>query len=161
MESAYGGIVGEYFHPWNQRISTLTLCTTDPMPSMDSDDDDWDGISASSKGKQKQKQQEYEDEEVLATVAVVEDFDPDTLIHGDVPPPLPSDNAYPAPVKSVPRISKSAPTKSKPKKVRYQTKDARKADRSKQHARKLEKAELAGGKASRRKGPTKRGKPRK
>ncbi|KAF9024863.1 hypothetical protein BDZ89DRAFT_939859 [Hymenopellis radicata] len=135
VESAYGGIVGD-------------------------DDDEWNGISASSKGKH--KQQEYEDEEVLATVAVVEDFDPDTLIHGTAP--LPSDNANPAPVKSVPRISKSAPTskpKSKPKKVRYQTKDARKADRSKQHARKLEKAELAGGKASRRKGSAKRGKPRK
>ncbi|KAJ2996071.1 hypothetical protein NUW54_g7283 [Trametes sanguinea] len=52
-------------------------------------DDEWDGLSDSSKGKgrAREEQEEYEDEEQLATVTVVEEFDPDSLIHGDQPPP--------------------------------------------------------------------------
>ncbi|KAF9066162.1 nucleolar protein 12-domain-containing protein [Rhodocollybia butyracea] len=108
--------------------------------------DEWRGISESNE----QKEKEYEDEEVLATVAIVEDFDPDTLLHGPTKPEA-SSSSLPAP--APPHRKKSSDSqpskKPKPKKIRYQTKDARKADRTKQRARRTEKAELAGGKASR------------
>jgi ribosomal RNA-processing protein 17 len=112
--------------------------------------DDWTGISEKTTGKQ--KEEEYEDEEVLATVAVVEDFDPDTLIHGPIVKTVPQS----APV--APQTPKRAPVakKPKPKKVKYQTKDARKAEKGRQRSRRTEKAELAGGKASRKKGPGKK-----
>ncbi|KAJ3777860.1 hypothetical protein FB446DRAFT_777495 [Lentinula raphanica] len=118
--------------------------------SVPSEDQEWQGISDSFE----QKEQEYEDEEVLATVAVVEDFDPDTLLHGPT-------NAVPRPKSpSIPAVAPSshrknsnsiaqATNKHKTSTIRYQTKEARKAERTKQRARRKEKAELAGGKASR------------
>ncbi|OBZ67240.1 Ribosomal RNA-processing protein 17 [Grifola frondosa] len=50
-------------------------------------DDEWSGLSRScssqkGKGREIEMEEEYEDEEQLATVTVVEDFDPDALIHG-------------------------------------------------------------------------------
>ncbi|KAJ3748868.1 nucleolar protein 12-domain-containing protein [Lentinula detonsa] len=116
------------------------------------EDQEWQGISDSGE----QKEQEFEDEEVLATVAVIEDFDPDTLLHG--PTKTVSDPESP----SVPVVAASphrknfdsfakASNKHKPQKIRYQTKEARKSERTKQRARRTEKAELAGGKASRKK----------
>jgi hypothetical protein len=98
------------------------------------------------------QKEEYEDEEVLATVTVVEDFDPDRVIHGPrikkepAPPPLIND---PPPTTIKPKRDKSN-NKVKAKKVRYGTKEARKAERTKQKTRRTEKAELAGGKAARR-----------
>ncbi|KAF9465022.1 hypothetical protein BDZ94DRAFT_1160885 [Collybia nuda] len=118
------------------------------------DDGVWSGISGTPDEKGKQKEEEYEDEELLATVTVVEDFDPDSFIHG---PPL---KTNPASHQFLPVETKAAATprdtmlkkkKSKPKKIRYETKDARKTERTKQRARRTEKAELAGGKASRKK----------
>ncbi|KAJ3896828.1 nucleolar protein 12-domain-containing protein [Lentinula edodes] len=113
-------------------------------------DQEWQGISDPSD----QKEQEYEDEEVLATVAIVEDFDPDTLLHG--PTKTVSDpESSSVPVVAGPSHRNSSDPaakltrKKQPKKVRYQTKDARKSERTKQRARRTEKAELAGGKASR------------
>ncbi|KAG6918716.1 hypothetical protein DXG01_012201 [Tephrocybe rancida] len=121
-------------------------------------EDEWSGISSKDKGKQ--KEEEYEDEEIMATVTVVEDFDPDTFIHG---PRIMNDAAKSATSPSVappsraPIQSKSLPKrKAKTQKIRYQTKDERKVERTKQRARRTEKAELAGGKASRRKGTPKR-----
>lgn len=119
-----------------------------------SEDQEWTGISKSGE----QKEQAYEDEEILATVAIVEDFDPDTLLHGPTKPVSDHDlSSVPVPAPSKPKNnSYSQPLKKvKPKTIRYQTKDARKSDRTKQRARRTEKAELAGGKASRRKGNTK------
>ncbi|KAK7005608.1 nucleolar protein 12-domain-containing protein [Favolaschia claudopus] len=124
------------------------------------EDEEWTGISAAvGKGKGKQMEEEYEDEDMLATVTVVEDFDPDTLIHGPpaVPksePKIPSSSVEPTvtPKEKAERSTK----KNKPKKIRYETKDARKAQRTKQRARRTEKAELAGGKASRKKGTSKK-----
>ncbi|KAJ3863161.1 nucleolar protein 12-domain-containing protein [Lentinula novae-zelandiae] len=113
-------------------------------------DQEWQGISDPGD----QKEQEYEDEEVLATVAIVEDFDPDTLLHG--PTKTVSDpESSSVPVVAGPSHRNSSDPaakltrKNRPKKVRYQTKDARKSERTKQRARRAEKAELAGGKASR------------
>ncbi|KAJ3806476.1 nucleolar protein 12-domain-containing protein [Lentinula lateritia] len=113
-------------------------------------DQEWQGISDPGD----QKEQEYEDEEVLATVAIVEDFDPDTLLHG--PTKTVSDpESSSVPVVAGPSHRNSSDPaakltrKNQPKKVRYQTKDARKSERTKQRARRTEKAELAGGKASR------------
>ncbi|KAG5649759.1 hypothetical protein H0H81_002144 [Sphagnurus paluster] len=117
-------------------------------------DDDWKGISWEDKGKQ--KEEEYEDEEITATVTVVEDFDPDTFIHG---PRITnaSPNHQPPPADTQRRPSKphdrpATRKQVKPKNIRYQTKGERKVERTKQRARRTEKAELAGGKASRKKG---------
>lgn len=116
------------------------------------DDGVWAGISGTSDEKGKQKEEEYEDEEILATVTVVEDFDPDSFIHG---PRIKTDPAtrqpLPMEIKPPTKPSRDATLKkkSKSKKIRYETKDARKLERTKQRARRTEKAELAGGKASR------------
>lgn len=128
-------------------------------------DDEWSGVgpSSSSKGKQRaEKEEEFEDEEQLATVTVVEDFDPDELIHGpskadDMELDMPSErHALPQPpAKTKPAVEAKkvqSKTTTKAKKIKYQTNAARKSERSKQLKRKVEKAERAGGKASRRKG---------
>ncbi|KAJ7780552.1 nucleolar protein 12-domain-containing protein [Mycena maculata] len=126
------------------------------------DEDEWIGISdTAGKGKGKQMEEEYEDEDMLATVTVVEDFDPDSFIHGPrlKSVPTPSSTAapgtHPRPVKA---NSERPKKKIRPKKIRYETKDARKVERTKQRARRTEKAELAGGKAGRKRDrPNKRG----
>ncbi|KAJ7783290.1 nucleolar protein 12-domain-containing protein [Mycena metata] len=125
----------------------------------DEEDDEWRGISgAPAKGKGKQMEEEYEDEDMLATVTVVEDFDPDTFIHGPRLKSAPAPSTTPAPHTLPGRINSERPKKKvRPKKVRYETKDARKVERTKQRARRTEKAELAGGKASRKRDrPTKK-----
>lgn len=101
--------------------------------------------------------EEYEGEEQLATVTVVEDFDP-TSLHE----PLQNSRGHKpefASSPSAPRekgkeksqlhntVVKTKPAKNR--KPKYQTKAARAADRAKQRARHKEKAERAGGKASR------------
>lgn len=106
-------------------------------------------------------QEEYENEEQVATVTVVEDFDMDTLIHTETPAehPIPvlSNRNQGQSKLSEPRTkaSKSTTTNTtraykrkmnSPKKVKYETKAARLAEKRKQRARKLEKASRAGGK---------------
>ncbi|KAJ7188142.1 nucleolar protein 12-domain-containing protein [Mycena filopes] len=121
------------------------------------EDDEWIGI-ADGKGKGKQMEEEYEDEDMLATVTVVEDFDPD-MLHGPRLKSAPAPSTVSVP-HTLPEKSNSERPKKKirPKKVRYETKDARKVERTKQRARRTEKAELAGGKAGRkRERPTKKG----
>ncbi|KAA1476789.1 hypothetical protein DENSPDRAFT_530278 [Dentipellis sp. KUC8613] len=142
VEEAYGGLVAG--------------------ASDEEDDDEWTGFSAGEKGKG--RADEYEDEEQVATVTVVEDFDPDTLIHGDAPArPDPAEGDDELKPKAYQGRSRSADAKEsgearvrkakvKPKKIKYQTAAARKAETSKQRARRTEKAERAGGKAARRKG---------
>ena len=92
---------------------------------------------------------------MLATVTVVEDFDPDTIIHG---PPKPDHPPIPQPDRLEPTKPKpsrplqsntGSSKKSRPRKIPYETSDARKKERTKQRARRTEKAELAGGKAAR------------
>ncbi|KAF9811793.1 hypothetical protein IEO21_06405 [Rhodonia placenta] len=137
----------------------------------DGSDTEWSGLEGTlaspDKGKGKAQEEEYEYEEEVATVTVVEDFDPDALIHGqDDRRPIagaerdgaaatsePPDVANRARHKPKPATAyvrhdrkKSAP---KPKDIKYQTSAARKVDRLKQRRRKSEKAERAGGKASR------------
>ncbi|KZV60645.1 hypothetical protein PENSPDRAFT_564567, partial [Peniophora sp. CONT] len=125
-------------------------------------DDDWDGFGepGPSSPSARERQDEYSDEEQLATVTVVEDFDPSTLIHGPATDAS-SDEAdtsavaltAPAGRTKPPTTKKDTSTtkkKLKPKDIKYETKAARKSARSKQYARKTEKAERAGGKASRR-----------
>lgn len=106
----------------------------------------------SPKGKGKQRDDEYEDEEVLATVTVVEDFDPDAIRHGSQKPPLiPLPPSQPSSSKNLTPQSEATPLPKKPKvqKIRYQTKEARKAERRKQFTRRTEKAERARGKVPR------------
>lgn len=116
----------------------------------------------------------------MATVTVVEDFDPDEFIHGPQThkePPVTSNedeagelvdettshtpiresqHSRPGVVKPPPAIAR-AKAKPKPKDIKYQTNAARKADKLKQRKRKVEKAERAGGKASRKSGGGGRG----
>ncbi|KAH6913956.1 nucleolar protein 12-domain-containing protein [Coprinopsis sp. MPI-PUGE-AT-0042] len=126
----------------------------------DLEDDEWDGVGTSTGGRE--QDEEYEGEQVVATVTVVEDFDPTTITTGPIPPPRPSLNEDRVVDSTSTRLAKpTSPKVNKPKprtkKISYQTKDARKHERSKQHARKLEKAALAG---RRDKSTKKRGKPR-
>lgn len=138
-------------------------------------EDEWDGVGGSSgsgrrKGRAEDREEEYEDEEQLATVTVVEDFDPDELLHGPKQTDAMDEDAgeqttprSKPPLASSSRTSSSKPaaatekkayskTGTKPKKIKYQTNAARKVERGKQQKRKLEKAARAGGKASRKRG---------
>ncbi|KAG6849993.1 hypothetical protein H0H93_002783 [Arthromyces matolae] len=115
--------------------------------------DEWSGIGTS---QVKQNEEEYEDEEVTAIVTVVEDFGPEMSLHGPHPPVDTKTIQDSKPASSTP-LANTAPARSAPKKtpkqkVRYQTKEERKRERRKQHGRRTEKAELAGGRASRKKG---------
>ncbi|KAI6157584.1 nucleolar protein 12-domain-containing protein [Pisolithus tinctorius] len=124
---------------------------------VDEDDDDGNSIDndASEIGE------EYEGEEQLATVTVVEDFDPAALLHEEqhpksVTPLRISTSQSPAAVeqtrKNQRQRNSAAKSKSKKRpKVKYQTKAERAAERAKQKSRHTEKAERAGGKASRKK----------
>lgn len=128
-----------------------------PDGYIEDDEDPWDGIN----GDDNARDDEYEDEEQLATVTVVEDFDPDTIIHGPEKPepstvPRPSTGTSTTGANSTSelppssrRIAKKSQPKVREKKIRYETKDARKREQTKQRARRTEKAERAGGKASR------------
>ncbi|KIK67302.1 hypothetical protein GYMLUDRAFT_37386 [Collybiopsis luxurians FD-317 M1] len=125
--------------------------------------EEWQGITESDEQNEEEgEENQYEGEDVLATVAIVQDFDPDTLLHGPTKPvsnvepvqqmvnndSLPSKASHSHPSK----VSHSQPSKkTKSKKIRYETKAARKTERTRQRTRRTEKAELAGGKASRRK----------
>ncbi|KAF9268957.1 hypothetical protein L218DRAFT_940743 [Marasmius fiardii PR-910] len=124
------------------------------------DDDEWTGISETPNDPdqmEQEQEQEFADDEVLATVAIVEDFDPDTLLHGPGPkdePEQPKSTSLPPIPSNLTRAKKDVNLKKKlkPKTIRYETKEARKAERLKQRVRRTEKAELAGGKAGRIKG---------
>ncbi|KAJ3513789.1 hypothetical protein NMY22_g14938 [Coprinellus aureogranulatus] len=110
---------------------------------------EWQGVGTSSGIE---KDAEYEGEEVVATVTVVEDFDPSTLTTGDPAPSRPETSeepSYPPPSHAKTPLKKQSKPKVRQKKIRYETKAADKHRKDKQHARKREKAALAGGKASR------------
>ena len=109
--------------------------------------------------------QEYENEEQVATVTVVEDLDIDALIH-PVPPsghPNPASSSnhdhdqgrhpeHAQGSKCTITNGPSAASKKKAapaKKIKYETKAARLAEKKKQQARKFEKAARAGGKQTR------------
>jgi len=110
-------------------------------------------------------QDEYENEEQVATVTVVEDFDMDALIHAEPPSehPIPGSSKRDQDQTSRPehraKKSKSTTTNNatgtskkgatSAKKIKYETKAARLAEKKKQQARKFEKAARAGGKQSR------------
>lgn len=122
---------------------------------VEQNDDEWHGIPGSPQFDDLARDEEYVNEEIIATVTVVEDFDPAALIHGPSQPKSSSDppcsihsdhDLIPPRLQPAPHTT---PNKLKPKKIRYETKDARKREQIKQRARKTEKAELAGGKASR------------
>jgi len=119
-------------------FSTYTPSIYSPLRLADPEQEEWNGIQ--------EQAEEFEDEQTLATVTVIEDFNPDLLIHG--PDTRPQNDM------SVPSVSPTSPDKPKrpkrkPKEIKYQTKAARKVERTKQRARRVEKAELAGGKSAR------------
>ena len=166
---------------WCVRLADWWQTPTNFAPVSEEETDageEWGGISKSGsadKGKGKQMEEEYEYEEQVATVTVVEDFDPDELIHGPQAARKlsPTSDEHGAGASAEDTISASRSqefqhnqstvanppatvvrtrTKLKPKEIKYQTNAARKADKLKQRRRKVEKAERAGGKASRRSG---------
>jgi ribosomal RNA-processing protein 17 len=102
-------------------------------------------------------QEEYENEEQVATVTVVEEFDIDALIHTESPLERPdpgsSSNQQARRVELPAKRSKFTATNKKSgasaKKFKYGTNAARLAEKKKQQARKFEKAARAGGKQSR------------
>ena len=114
-----------------------------------------------------QREHEYSDEEQLATVTVVEDFDPSAILHystttPDVEQHRPLLTPPPPPSLSREKASRNDDgLAAKNLKVRYETKAARKATRATQRTRRTEKAERAGGKAARKKGGGKKSKARK
>ena len=64
------------------------MCVHNPSTNQSlSPDDEFDPLQVQSlaKGKAKEDQVEFQDEEVTATVTVVEEFDVDELIHGPKP----------------------------------------------------------------------------
>jgi ribosomal RNA-processing protein 17 len=108
-------------------------------------------------------QEEYENEEQVATVTVVEDFDIDTLVPAGAPSdpiPDPSNQDQDQSRRSehrakVPKPNAAPKTPATPrrktssaKKIKYETKAARVAEKRKQRTRKHEKAARAGGKQS-------------
>lgn len=129
-------------------------------------DEEWEGLQGS-KGKGKEKadeiEEEYEDEEQLATVTVVEDFDPVELLHGPSRTPHEDKDAdgdekmeaipSTSPRQKKPKVVETKKARSKAttkaKDIKYQTNSARKVERAKQTRRKKEKAERAGGKGMR------------
>ncbi|KIK40448.1 hypothetical protein CY34DRAFT_807186, partial [Suillus luteus UH-Slu-Lm8-n1] len=120
--------------------------------TIDDSDDENEGLGSSG---DLEVNGEYEGEEQLATVTVVEDFDPAALLHG---PPTPADRPDAPSPKSKGKEraqndslkpKRKAKKNEKTKSIRYQTKAARLVERSKQQARRTEKAERAGGKSSR------------
>ncbi|KAG2150456.1 nucleolar protein 12-domain-containing protein [Suillus clintonianus] len=130
--------------------------------TIDGEDDEYEGLGSLEDEREREVNGEYEGEEQLATVTVVEDFDPADFLHGppmagsaptdrlDIPSPTPlkpkgKEKAQNDTLKPKRKVKKNEKTKS----VRYQTKAARLAERSKQRARRTEKAERAGGKSSR------------
>jgi len=133
----------------------LTRPRTHARPDTGSDDEEWNGIaSAPSNDAGLEQETAYSDEEQLATVTIVEDFDPSTLIHGPAPSSEPQAESPPSPpprkggerVRDVEEGRRTS--KRKNATVRYETKAARRATQAKQRARRTEKAELAGGKAA-------------
>jgi len=125
------------------------------------DDDEDEGLGFSGDDMNQEVKGEYEGDEQLATVTVVEDFDPAALLHGppmavsthpdrsDTPSlaflkPKGKEKAHNDPSKPKRKVKKNEKAKS----IKYQTKAARLVERSKQRARRTEKAERAGGKSS-------------
>ena len=104
--------------------------------------------------EQEEIAEEYQDTEHLATVTVVEDFDPHALIHG--PPkqpghivPGPKTMSKPAPK---PKTNNKAEKLKRKGKTRYQTKDASRLERTKQRARRTKKEAHARDQDTRKKG---------
>jgi ribosomal RNA-processing protein 17 len=145
---------------------------------VESDQESWTGIASPSSSsaaatnverEMGQREHEYSDEEQLATVTVVEDFDPSLILHYSATtpdaPPLPP--PPPPSARSLSSREKASASRNddglaaKNSKVRYETKAARKATRATQRARRTEKAERAGGKAARKKAGGKKSRTRK
>lgn len=167
VEKAYGAVgddEGMVEDPVSEVFLTLAV---------DSGSDEWDGLrewsgNAKGKGRADEREEEFEGEETLATVTVVEDFDPDELLHGpkqtdamvededghaeQLPPPKSAQKPNPEATKSKAATSTKKLQPKDPKKIKYQTNAARKVERAKQQKRKVEKATRAGGKGSRKRG---------
>lgn len=171
VEKAYGGAAGT-----SHVASTTVALSINKHMILDQSDEELANLPSSSRRQQKKAQgqtapaeEEFEDDEQLATVTVVEDFDPDTIIHGpareDVDPDVKPSQRFPPLSKGKSKALSIANAeqakarakanmavkakKLKPKKIAYETKADRAVEKRKQRARRTEKAERAGGKASR------------
>ncbi len=110
------------------------------------EEQEWQGITVHGDAV---RDEEYENEELLATVTVVEDFD----LNANFLAPLHSKSSgtFESPTESTTSPQKPSRTKQPPKlkKDQYENKHTRQREQTKQRAGRTKKAELAGGRASR------------
>jgi len=142
VEQAYGAIVCKW------PCFAVGCCAVSNRCVDPENDEEWEGTSSPEKGKQKMTEAEYEDEEILATVAVVEDFDPDAILHGPNPPSTHAPPALkvskPSTTPSKAKLLTSTKSKLKPRKpssIKYETKSERLAAKSKQRKKRSDRAE--------------------
>jgi ribosomal RNA-processing protein 17 len=156
VEKAYGGSFAQ--RASNSSLHIFSQLTWIRNPDVESDQESWSGIT-SRLDLEREREHEYSDEEQLATVTVVEDFDPSALLHRATTSDDGGDTELPAaerrpllpqpPPGMASRSRKDQDGPGKKKVVRYETKAARRATRATQRTRRTEKAERAGGKAAR------------
>ena len=129
-------------HPSGMCVDDHSTDPGDDENSKNEEEEEWTGIP-----DEKEKEEAYDDEEVVATVTVIEDMDPASFtstptIRRETPPPHVEPDQT--------RIIKAPPkVKAKPRKIRYEKKEDRKRERAKQKARRTEKADLARGRRRR------------
>lgn len=135
-------------------FSAFLMAILDYLQEFGDEEPDTESETGSSSTKKATSQgiQEYEDEERLATVTVIEDCEPESFRHiHPIMTRLGADGIVNSNHKASDQSGvllqerKSHERKSKQKKIAYETKAARKAARLKEHSRKHEKADLAGG----------------
>ena len=175
VEEAYGGFVQRasdsslsltlpFFFPRERQLMWVVKNKNDTTDVVQSDQESWTGIASQAADLEREHEHEYSDEEQLATVTVVEDFDPSAPLYhatasdadhhppaeqGSLPSPLQPPPPPPPPRSSREKAAASRKDGGVAKNVRYETKAARRATRATQRARRTEKAERAGGKAAR------------
>jgi ribosomal RNA-processing protein 17 len=133
VEKACGAILG--------LIVRFQVITGIHLITLSEEEQEWQGITVHGDAV---RDEEYENEELLATVTVVEDFD---LNANFLAPPH---SKLFGTFESLSPISPQKPSQPpKTKKDRYENKHARQREQTKQRSRRTKKAELAGGRASR------------
>lgn len=132
VEKACGAILG--------LVVRFQVITGTHLITLSEEEQEWRGITVHGDAV---RDEEYENEELLATVTVVEDFD----LNANFLAPLHSRTSK-STTETTTSLQKPSRTK-KPPKDRYENKHARQREQTKQRARRTKKAELAGGRASR------------
>ena len=121
-------------HPSEMCVDTHSTDPDHDENAKNEEEEEWTGIP-----EEKRTEEAYDDEEIVATVTVVEDMDPASFT-------TPTIRRSPRVEPDQTNIIKAPPKmKAKPRKIRYEKKEDRKRERAKQKARRTEKADLARG----------------